>query len=423
MEFKDADRISLGRSSRSWNPLTGRLLKVFGPGIMAGLADNDPAGVATYAIAGAVAGYRQLWLLVLATLLVQAVQVTAARLGSFTQQGVLHLTRERYGWKLAAFIALVVLVANQASLIADTAAIGASLQILTGLPWQWFIFPADLALVVSTVFFNFQGLRAVFLIVGTLLLAYVATAILVHPNWGDVLHATVVPELPRGLPEVAVMVALLGTTISPYLVVWQAQGEREAKRNRGQFLQTTIDVSAGYVGSNLFSYFIVVTTAATLYVHHVTIQTAADASIALQPLAGNLASIVFALGLLGAGLLAVPMFAICSSYAVAETFGWTGGLSKSLGEARGFYAVLIAAILSGGLAAFLNVDPIQGLFYSQILSGILMPILVALLILLANDRKVIGTNRNPLYYNVWLILTFVVMAAGAVGLLVGLTNR
>src|SRR5262249_27712905 len=149
---------------------------------------------------------------------------------------------------------------------------------------------------------------------------------------------------------------------------------------------TTVDVSAGYLGSNLFSSCIIVTTAATLSVQHQSIQTAADAAVALQPLAGNLARIVFALGILGAGLHAVPMFAISSSYAVAETVGWTVGLSQPLGQARGFYTVLMATLLSGGLATYLGADPIQALFYSQILSGILMPILVVVLILLANDR-------------------------------------
>ena len=381
--------------------------------MMAGLADNDPAGVATYAIAGAVAGFSQLWLLVLATLMVQAVQVSSAKVGDVTQQGVLRLTRLRYGWKLAALVGLLALITNEASLIADTAAIGASMQMLTGIAWQWFVFPAVLLLATITVFFNFQGLRNVFLAVGMLLLAYVVTAFLVHPSWSGALRATVSPEIPKGVPAIEAAVALLGTTVSPYLLLWEAEGEREAHRTRRQFGLAEIDVTLGYIASNVVSFFIIVTTAATLHVHHQSIATAADAAAALVPLAGNLAGVVFAAGLLGTGLLAVPMFAISTGYVVTEIVGWPAGLSTSVHEARGFYAVLLLAFLSGGLAVVLDVDPIVALFGSQILNGFLMPILVAVLFVLANDRRVMGRDRNGPYYNVWLVVTFVVMAAGA----------
>lgn len=395
-------------------------LKAVGPGMMAGLADNDPAGVATYAIAGAIAGYRDLWLLVLATLMVQAVQVTSAKLGDVTQQGILHLTRHRYGWKLASIIALVALVTNEASLIADTAAIGAALQILTGVAWQWFVFPTVLVLAVVTVSFNFHVLRRGFLAVGLLLLAYVATAFLARPDWSAALHATVVPAFPSGITELETAVALLGTTVSPYLLLWEAEGEREAHRTRRQFGLAQLDVTVGYVASNLVSYFIVVTTAATLFVHHQSIHTAADAALALRPFAGDFAGTIFAVGLLGTGLLAVPMFAISTGFVVTGMLGWPSGLSRSAGEARGFYVVLVLAFLSGGAAALIGVDPIAALFDSQVLNGFLMPVLVALLFFLANDRRVIGLDGNRHYYNVWLAITFVVMTGSAVMLTTGL---
>lgn len=395
-------------------------LKALGPGLIAGLGDNDPSGVATYAIAGAVAGYRLLWLLFLSTFMVQAVQVTSAKLGDVTQQGVLSLTRQRYGWTSAALAGLVVVIVNEASMIADTAALGASFQLLTGLPWQRFIVPVIVLLLVTTVFFNFQKLETLFVVLGSLLLAYILTAFLVGPNWPMALHATVVPVLPRGMTEIAVAVALLGTTINPYLLVWQAEGEREVHRTRRQFPLAVFDVTVGYVFSNLISYFIIVTTAATLYVHHQSIQTASDAASALQPLAGHLASTVFALGILGTGILAVPVFAISTSYVVTELFGWPAGLSKSVREASRFYAVLTLSFLSGGVAVLLGVDPIVALFDSQVLDGLLMPILIVCIFLLANDPGLMGADRNSPYYNTWLILTFVVMAVGAVMLLAGL---
>lgn len=401
---------------RSW----WSYLKAIGPGMMAGLADNDPAGVATYAIAGAVAGYRQLWLVVLATFMVQAIQVTSARVGAVTQQGVLRLTRQCYGWKVASFVAIIGVVANEATLIADVAALGASLQLLTGLPWQWFVVPSTVLLLVVTVFCSFYALRNYFLVIGTLLLAYVVTAFLVHPNWGQALSDSIPPTLPTNLLEIEAAVALLGTTVSPYLLLWEAEGEREAHRTWRQLGQAEVDVTVGYVASNVVSLFIVVTTAATLYVHHQSIHTAADAALALRPLAGNLAGAVFAVGLLGTGLLAVPMFAISTGFIATEIFGWQSGLSKSPTEAPGFYGVLTLAFLSGGLAAVLGVDPIVALFDSQILDGLLMPILIVVLAFLANDLRVMGTERNPPYYNVWMAVAFVVMTAGAVLLAVNL---
>lgn len=388
-------------------------LKAIGPGMMAGLADNDPAGVATYAIAGAVAGYTQLWLLVLATFMVQAVQVSSARLGDVTQQGVLHLARARYGWKVGAVIAIAGLLANEATLIADVAALGASLELLTGLPWTWFVVPASVILLLITVLCSYRGLRNFFLVIGMLLLSYVVTAFLVHPDWGAALRHTFVPTIPSQLAEVEAAVALLGTTVSPYLLFWEAEGEREAHRTRRHFRLAELDVTAGYVASNVVSYFIIVTTAATLFVNHQSIRTAADAAVALRPLAGDLAETVFAVGLLGTGLLAVPMFAVSSGYIATGMLGWQSGLSKKPNEAPGFYAILSVAFLSGGLAAVIGVDPFVALLYSQILATFLMPILIVVLFLLVNDRRLMGNEPPSRYYNLWLVVSFLVMVAGA----------
>ncbi|MGH2459222.1 MAG: Nramp family divalent metal transporter [Chloroflexota bacterium] len=389
-------------------------VKAIGPGMMAGLADNDPAGVASYAIAGAVAGYSQLWLIVLATFMVQAVQVSSARLGDVTQQGVLHLARARYGWKVGAVVAIAGLLANEATLIADVAALGASLELLTGLPWTWFVVPASIILLLVTVLCSYRGLRNVFLVIGLLLLSYVVTAFLVHPDWGAALRHTVIPTVPSQLVEIEAAVALLGTTVSPYLLFWEAEGEREAHRTRRQFRFAEVDVTVGYVASNVVSYFIVVTTAATLFVTHQQIRTAADAAMALRPLAGDLAEAVFAVGLLGAGLLAVPMFAVSSGYIATGMLGWQSGLSKTPAEAPGFYAILSVAFLSGGLAAVIGVDPFLMLLYSQILDTFLMPILIVVLFLLVNDRQVMGNERHSRYYNGWLVASCLVMTAGAI---------
>jgi NRAMP (natural resistance-associated macrophage protein)-like metal ion transporter len=391
-----------------------------GPGLMAGLADNDPAGVATYAISGAVAGYRQLWLLVLATFMVQAVQVSAARLGGVAQRGILGVTRTRYGWAVALLVAVVVLISCEATLIADVAGLGAALQLLTGINWRWFVLPVSVLLLLMTVLCNFAWIRRFFIALGLLLLSFVVTAFLAHPNWHDVARGTLVPTLPASQAELAAMVAVLGTTVSPYLVVWQAEGEVEARRTRRQFNLATMDVTIGYIASNLVSYFIVVTAGATIYANGLSITTAVDVANALRPFAGNLASTVFGFGLLGAGLLAVPMFPISIGFVASEIFGWHGRLSRPLHEAPRFYAVVALAFLSGSVAVLLGVDPIVALFDSQVLNGLLMPVLIVILALLVNDRRVMGTHRSTPYYNVWLAISFVVIGAASVALLAGL---
>jgi Mn2+/Fe2+ NRAMP family transporter len=232
-----------------------------------------------------------------------------------------------------------------------------------------------------------------------------------------VLQTTVAPTLPSSPEELATAMAVLGTTVSPYLVVWQAEGEREAHRSPPQFKMAEMDITTGYVISNVVSYFIIVTTAATLFVHHRSIQTAADAATTLQPLVGSQASVVFGIGLLAAALTAIPMFAISTGFLISEVLGWPAGLSKTIGEAPRFYAVLALAFLSGAVATLLGVDPIVMLFDSQVLNGLLMPVLIVVLALLVNDSRVMGEHRSTLYYNVWLAVSLLVLAGGALLLL------
>lgn len=361
-------------------------LRALGPGMMAGLADNDPSGVTTYSIVGALAGYSQLWLLVLATFMVQAVQATSARVGDVTHEGILHLTRRRYGRNLTFVVALLGVLANEATLIADVSALGVSMELLTGFAWQWFVIPSTVGLLVLTVFCNFRWLRNLFLLVGLLLLAYIVAAFLVHPDWKLALRGTFIPLLPNTQAELIAAVALLGTTVSPYLLFWEAEGEREADRGRSTCIIRLI-------------------------------ATAADVAAALEPFASNLAAIIFAVGLLGTGLLAMPMFAISIGYIVAEALERPSGLSRTPRQAPVFYSTLILAFLSGSVAVLLGIDPITAMYDSQVLDGLLMPALLVVLARLVNDRHVMGPFRNTRYFNFWLIVSILVMGIAAVALL------
>jgi Mn2+/Fe2+ NRAMP family transporter len=280
--------------------------------------------------------------------------------------------------------------------------------------------PLSILLLVLTVVCDFAWIRRIFITLGLLLVSFVVAAFLVQPDWGLVVRGTLIPTMPSSPAELATMLAVLGTTVSPYLVIWQAEGEVEARRTYGQFDMATLDVTVGYVASNVVSYFVVVTTAATLHATHTSVATAADVANALGPVAGERASIVFALGLLGSGLLAVPMFPISIGFIPNEIFGWDGRLSRRPWEAPRFYAVVAVAFLAGGLAAFLGVDPIVALFDSQLLNGLLMPVVILVLALVVNDRQVMGAFPNTRYYNIWLGISFVVMATCSIAFLLGL---
>jgi NRAMP (natural resistance-associated macrophage protein)-like metal ion transporter len=402
-----------------------RLLRVLGPGFLAGMAGNDASAVTSYSVNGATNGYGQLWLMLLSTPMFQAVQFTCAKVGRISQRGLSALLRERYGLAVAVPATLILVIANLGLIAGDLVAIGSGLELFTGIPWPWFVVPVALGLWYVTVFQNFDRIKQIFLVMSLAFISYLVTGFVSRPNWGAVLSATFIPHLGLGFVSISSAVALLGATVSPYTMFWQVQGEKEEQRPgppRQQIKSAMLDIANGVISGNLVAYFIIVATSATLFVHHQQIATAADAARALAPLVGPYAKYLFAIGLIGAGLVAIPVLLASTAYAVSGTFGWTSSLWKKPWQNEGFYLILTVALALSLIVALLRFDPIQIMFWANVLQGLLSPALVILLIVVANDRRVMGKFRMQWLTNLFLGITAAVLLAALVFFFIGLAQ-
>ncbi len=401
------------------------LLRSLGPGFLGGMAGNDSSAVASYAIDGAQNGFGHLWLLLLATPLYQCSMFACAKLGRITQKGLAEVLREHYGRWIAGMAALVLIIANVALIAADLVAIGSGLELFFHINWVWFVAPVAAVLWYLTVFRNFESIKRIFILMSLVFVVYIVTAVLAKPNWGSLLFNTFVPHIDLNFASVSSAVALLGATISPYNIFWQVQGEKEEIRpgTLSQKLRfAALDISTGVISGNLIAYAIIASTAATLFVHHKSIVTAVDAAQSLVPVLGPFAEYLFAIGLIGAGVVAIPVLLASTSYAVAGTFGWPSGLSKKPWQNEGFYLILTLALAISLALALIRLDPIRLLFWANVLSGVLSPVLIVYVLLVGNNRKIMGVHRLGWLVNVGLIVTVLVMTAAALLLFYGLAT-
>jgi NRAMP (natural resistance-associated macrophage protein)-like metal ion transporter len=413
-----------------------RALKLLGPGLIAGASDDDPTAIATYASAGASFGYAALWTALFTFPMMAAVQYVAAKIGLASGVGLAGLLRRHYSRWLYYPAILGLLVANTINAGADIGAIAAAFNLIVPIPVAALVIPVALGLIVLQVFAPYRLIANVFRLLAVLLLAYVGAAVLALPDLGQVLRATFLPTLRFDAAFVATLVAILGTNISPYLFFWQASEEVEEKASRGrrtvwqrrgtsdtELTYAAWDVNLGMFFSNLVIYFVNLACAATLHAAGKTsIGSAAEAAQALRPLAGDAASLLFAVGLIGSGFLAAPVLTASAGYAMAETFGWRSGLNEAPGRAREFYAVIVLATAVGMLINFLGINPIGALFWSAVLNGVLAPPLLVLVMLIANNRRVMGDRVNTAWTNVLGWGTTAVMFAAAVGLFLTMGN-
>ena len=404
-----------------------------GPGLITGAADDDPSGISTYSVAGAAFGYSFLWTALVSFPLMAAVQLMCARLGMVTGRGLGGAIRLRYSrWVLWPACVLLI-IANVFNIGADLGGMADAMRMVTGIPsYYWTPFFALLiaGLLLRT---SYNLIARVFKWLTLVLFAYVITAFLARPDWAGVFHGTFLPHVAWTQSYMAVLVGILGTTISPYLFFWQAAQEVEEDRKRGK---TTValrrgstdlelnvarnDVFTGMFFSNLVMYFIILTTAATLHAHGMrNIETAKQASEALRPLAGPGAYWLFTLGLIGTGMLGVPVLAGSCAYAIAEAASWKGdSLSRTPRRAPQFYMVIAGAMVIGLALDFAGLNAVKMLFWSAVLNGMLAPPLVVLVILLTSDRKVMGARVNSRGAKVLGWTCAAVMSAAAVTLLV-----
>jgi NRAMP (natural resistance-associated macrophage protein)-like metal ion transporter len=406
-------------------------MRNIGPGIITGAADDDPSGIATYAIAGASLGYGLLWVALLTVPMMIAVQEMCGRIGLVSGTGLIAaMRRVMPSWVLRVLVALVV-GANTLNIAADVAGMSSSAELVTRVPSGAWAVAFGALLIGVEVFASYAVFASIVKWLCLTLLAYVASAFVVGVNWAEALRHTVLPEVHFNKAWMATFVGFLGTTITPYLFVWQAALEVENQRAAGRtsvasrrgatpadiaFQRT--DTVTGMLYSNVISWFIVLITASTLFRGHVTINSVADAARALRPLAGPYAELLFALGVVGAGLLAVPVLAGSSAFALAEAFDWTGTLAAKPRKAIPFYAVIAAGIVLGIAADLFRLDAVWALFWSAVVNGfVAVPLLVGVL-LTANRTDVMGRWVNGLWSRVWLIVTIVLMGCAAIGVVV-----
>jgi NRAMP (natural resistance-associated macrophage protein)-like metal ion transporter len=388
---------------------TGRRLPAFfqtlGPGLVTGAADDDPSGIATYSQGGAQFGYALCWTMFLTTPFMIAIQLASARIGAVTGRGLAaNLKKALPATALHGIVGLL-LVANTLNLAADIAAMGEALRLVIGGPTLIYVAVFGLGCLVGEILIPYHLYSRYLKALTLVLFAYVVAALSIHIPWGEVFDATFIPRVSWDRDFLLMLVAIFGTTISPYMFFWQASLEAEerclrsssngayvAKRlSRRESRRIGIDTTAGMVLSNVIGFFIIVTTAATLHAHgKVHIGTAAEAAEALRPLAGPLTFALFSLGIIGTGLLAVPVLAGSAAYAVAESFGWKGSLEMPARGAPGFYLIVAAATIAGLLVALTPLDPIRMLFWSAVVNGVVaVPLMVAIMLVVAS-RKLMG---------------------------------
>lgn len=389
------------------------------PGIISGGADNDPAGIATYSISGASFGFQQLWLLILTTPMLIAIQAMCARLGDVKQKGLMSIMREHYAPSVTYVASAILIITNIGTLGADITAVSDAIGLVTKTPLLLWVIPVTAFIWYIVVFKNYHIIEKFLFALTFIFIAYVISGFLVRPSWGTILHAIIFPSFPFSRDYFIAALGLIGTTITPFLFFWQSKQEMEEHKTPLEMKrlarQEDRAVTPGFIYSNLISLFIMIS-ASVLYTKGISIATAADAARALEPIAGSYAMYVFAMGIIGSGLLAVPILVASTAYVVAETFGWKDSLSNRVRDAAGFYTVLTLSLFAGIGVALSGISPIQALLYSQVLNGLLAPFLIVLILFMCNDKKIMGTLVNGWFDNVFGGITVLVMLLASLGL-------
>jgi len=420
------------------NPIAGAAPRVkkslwskLGPGLITGASDDDPSGIATYSQTGAQFGYGMMWLMLFSYPLMIAIQEICARIGRVTGVGIAGNMRKHYPAPLLYGIVSLLCLANIFNLGADIGAMGAAGQLLLGGPLFPYVLFFSVVSLLLQMYVRYTKYVRYLKWLTLALFAYVLTAFVAHVDWGRALRATVLPSLSFNTRYLTTLIAVLGTTISPYLFFWQASEEAEDVRDnrkerplkwapwqaRQQFDRIRVDTVVGMAFSNVVALFIILTTAATLHAAGIVdVQTSAQAAKALEPLAGRFAFVLFAVGIIGTGLLAVPVLAGSAAYGVAEAFRWRASLERRPREAKRFYGVLAAATIIGLGLNFMGLNPIRALFWSAVINGVVSTPLMVVTMLMSANRKVMGQFTLPRGLRVVGWIATLVMLAASIGL-------
>lgn len=407
-----------------------KFLSILGPGLISGASDDDPSGIATYGMAGASTGYSMLWVISLTTPMMAVVQGMCARIAMVSGVGLGTVMHRRLPRWIVTPVCMAVIVANTVNAGADLEGMGAAAKLLFHQSDLLWIAIFGAFLIAIQVRLSYRRFSSIVKWLTVALFSYVVTAFVVRPPWGTVLRHLVVPELHFDPGWLTTLVAVLGTTITPYLFFWQAALEVEEEELLGRKTEAQrrgatpeeiddmhIDVNFGMLFSNLVAFFIIVTTAATLGAHGIhQISTAQDAVLALKPLAGPFAAWLFAAGMIGTGLLAIPAFTASSAYIISDAFGFREGLNEKPSRAPQFYAALILGMLVAIVIGFLQIDPVKALFWSAVVNGIVAVPLLAVIVALASDKQVMGKWVSSALARGWGWATVLIMALAAIGM-------
>lgn len=420
------------RVSRREKKPKNRFLHALGPGLIAGAADDDPSGITTYSIAGAQFGTSLLWTSLVTWPLMAAVQQMCARIGMCSGYGLASALRRKFPTALVAAAALALLAANIINIGADLSGMADAMQMLTGINSHVLVLVFGVGISAATVWLPYAQIARVLKWLALFLFSYIFTAIVVKPDWMQVLRDTFVPHIPHGREAWGTLVAILGTTISPYLFFWQASQEVEEEKviGRHQTIERLgaspseirtrkIDVAVGSFFSNIVMFFIIVTTAFTLHTHNITsIETTRQAAESLRPLAGPRCFLLFTLGVVGTGLLAIPTLSGSAAYALAETFGWKQGLDEKLETARAFYAVVLLSTAVGIALDFASINPVRALYWSAVINGLLAPFLIVGIIIVASDPYIMYNQTSSIAGRVLVGITAAAMFVAGIAMFV-----
>ena len=412
--------------------LLRRFFGALGPGLITGAADDDPSGIATYSIAGAQFGTSFLWTALLTWPLMAAVQQMCARIGMCSGYGLARALTRKFPRPVVATAVMALLAANIINIGADLSGMADATEMLTGWNSHLWVIVFGVTISAATVLLPYGKIASVLKWLALFLFAYIVTAIIVHPRWTQIAKDTIIPAIPHGRAAWATLVAILGTTISPYLFFWQASQEVEEEKFIGrldtmsrigaspaELMTRKLDIGVGTFFSNIVMFFIIITTAFTLHAHGVRdIETTRQAAEALRPLAGPGCFLLFTAGVIGTGLLAIPTLSGSAAYGLAETFGWEQGLDEKLEKARAFYAVVLLATAMGMAFDFANVNPVRALYWSAVINGLIAPFLLVGILIVSRDPFIMYNQCSSRTSQVVVAITTVAMFVAGVAMFV-----
>ncbi len=413
-----------------------KFLKILGPGVITGAADDDPSGIATYSQTGAQFGYGQLWVVLFTLPLMTAIQEACARIGEVTGKGIVANIKEHYDRKVVLAVVSLVLIANTINIGADIGAMAAAARLIIPIPFAILALFFTALILTLEIFTSYKVYSRILKWLAISLLSYLIAVFIINVPWLEVVKATFVPHFEFSFAFLFLITGVIGTTISPYMFFWEANEEVEEEKEKGflvkggrpkvswrQIREMRWDNFAGMLSSNIVSWAIIVTTATTLHANGVVnINTSADAARALEPLvntfpnAGLIAKLIFTVGIIGLGLLAIPVLSASASYAVSEAFDWRASLNYKLKKAHGFYGVITIATLIGLMINFIGIDPVKALVITAVINGVVAVPLIFIIGKIANDKKIMGEYRSGTLSNIFVWLTFICMAAAAIAM-------